>query len=63
MNGAFAGVWRSTEINAVLRWADLEFEIPAGLTAGRSTLDVELDAGASPSPWTAYEYVALGHGS
>jgi hypothetical protein len=59
VNGAFAGVWQSSEVNGTLRWAEVELEIPAGLTAGQSTLDVELDARASPTPWTAYEYVVL----
>jgi hypothetical protein len=59
VNGTFAGEWRSTEVNATLRWAELEFEIPAGLSAGQRTLDVELDARTSPTPWTAYEYVVF----
>jgi hypothetical protein len=62
VNGAFAGLWRSTEVNATLRWAELEFEIPAGLSAGESVLDVELDATISPTPWTAHEYVVLSRG-
>lgn len=62
VNDAFAGVWQSTEVNGTLRWAEPEFEISAALAAGQSTLDVELDARTSPTPWTAYEYVALSHG-
>ena len=59
MNGAFAGVWQSTEPNPVLRWAELDFEIPAGLSVGQGMLDVELDARDSPTPWTAFDYVAF----
>ncbi len=59
VNGAFAGVWRSTEVNPFLRWADLDFEVPAALTAGQTLLRMEIDARDSPAQWTAFEYVAF----
>jgi hypothetical protein len=61
VDGVPAGVWRTTEVNPVLRFADLDFELPAVLTAGRTTIEIELDAGESPAPWSAFEYVALSH--
>src|SRR6185369_14243267 len=53
VNGAFAGVWQTSEVNPFLRWAELEFELPAALTQGQGVLDVEIDARDSPAPWTA----------
>lgn len=61
VDGAFAGVWHTTEINPTLRFAELELELPAALTAGRSALVVDVDASASPTPWTAFAYTALSH--
>ena len=48
-------------MNPLLRWADLDFEIPGSLTAGRTALDVEIDARDSPTPWTAYGYTAFSY--
>jgi hypothetical protein len=59
VNGAFAGVWQTSEVNPFLRWADLDFELPAALTAGRTMLAIEIDAHDSPASWTAFEYVGL----
>ena len=61
VDGALAGVWRTTEVNPFKRWAELEFELPEALTGGRTEVDVELDASDSPHPWTAFEYVTLSH--
>jgi len=61
VNGAPAGVWRTTEVNPFTRWADLDLELPAALTAGHSEITIELDAAESPHPWTAFEYVTLSH--
>ena len=49
------------DINPVLRWADFDFEIPASLTAGRDSLEIALDARASPNPWTAFGYTAFSY--
>ena len=35
VDGRPAGTWSTSDVNAVLRWADLDFEIPASLTGGR----------------------------
>ncbi|MBI3783770.1 MAG: DUF2961 domain-containing protein [Deltaproteobacteria bacterium] len=61
VNGEFAGIWSSVDINANHRWAELNLEIPAALTAGRETLDVEIDANASLTPWTAFAYSCFSH--
>ena len=61
VNGTPAGTWYSADVNPVLRWADLDFELPASLTAGRDSLAIEIDARSSPNPWTAYGYVALSY--
>jgi hypothetical protein len=57
VNGAFAGVWQSSDVNPSLRWAELDFELPVALTQDHSTLDVEIDAIGSPAAWTGFEYV------
>jgi hypothetical protein len=58
VNGAFAGVGGTSEVNPFLRWAELDFELPAALTREQTSLDVEIDARASPAPWTAFSYAA-----
>lgn len=61
VDGAFAGIWQSADVNPLLRFAELDFELPAALTSGRGAVLVEIDARASPNPWTAFEYLAFGH--
>jgi hypothetical protein len=61
VDGAFAAVWQTSEVNTILRWAEVELELPAALTAGKSRLAIEIDASASSVPWRAFEYTALGH--
>ena len=57
-NGAFEGFWQTSEVNPFLRWADLDFEVPAALTQEQAMREIEIDARESPAPWTAFEYVA-----
>ncbi len=45
----------------VLRWADVDFEIPPSLTRGRDTLEITLDASSSATPWSAYGYTVFSH--
>lgn len=59
VDGAFAGIWQTSEVNTVLRWAEVEFEVPAVLTAAKHRITVEIDATASPMPWHAFDYTAL----
>ena len=61
VDGAFAGIWQTSEVNGVLRWAEIELELPAVLTAGKSRIAIEIDATASPVPWHAFDYTALSH--
>ena len=58
VNGAFAGIWQTSEVNPFLRLAELDFELPVALTEGTDALEIEIDAGASPAAWTAFEYAA-----
>jgi hypothetical protein len=58
IDGRDAGIWQTSEVNPVLRWAVLDLDLPASLTRGRDSIAVEIDATASPSPWTAYGYEA-----
>jgi hypothetical protein len=61
VDGAAAGWWQTADVNPFKRWADVDFEIPAALTAGKSGIDIGVDATSSPHAWTAYEYVTLSH--
>src|SRR5262249_19274704 len=61
VNGAFAGIWQTADVNPVLRLAELDLELRAALTAGQRQLLVDLDAADSPTPWTAFGYTALSH--
>jgi hypothetical protein len=61
VDGHLAGIWYTPDINPTLRFADLDFEIPALLTAGRDTIRITLDATTSPTAWTAFEYVAYSY--
>jgi hypothetical protein len=61
VDGTAAGTWYTSDVNPDLRWADFDFEIPAALTSGHSTLEISLDAAASPSPWTAFGYTVFSH--
>jgi hypothetical protein len=59
VDGQPVGHWYSADINPVLRWAELDFDVPEGFTRGRSSIDVEIDARQSPTPWTAYSYTVF----
>lgn len=59
VDGQPVGHWYSADINPVLRWAELDFDVPEGFTRGRSSIDVEIDARQSPTPWTAYSYAVF----
>ncbi len=61
VDGRPAGTWSTADVNPILRWAELDFDIPAALTAGSDTLTITLDATDSPTPWTAFEYTAFSY--
>jgi len=61
VDGEPAGTWYSADVNLNARWAELDFEIPVTLSAGKRDLAIEIDAAASPTPWTAFEYRAFSH--
>jgi hypothetical protein len=61
VDGRPAGTWYTPDQNSILRWADLDFELPPSLTGGRDTLEITLDAASSAAPWTAYGYSVLSH--
>jgi len=61
VDGVFAGIWQTSEVNPTLRWAESEIELHPALTAGKERLTIELDATASPVPWRAFTYTALSH--
>jgi hypothetical protein len=61
VDGAAAGWWQTADVNPFKRWGVSDFELPAALTEGKSSIDVVVDATLSPHPWNAYEYQALSH--
>jgi hypothetical protein len=56
VDGVFAGSWSDAGSDTTFRWRDSSFAIPAQLTAGKSSLDVEVRDQAGGSPWTQYYY-------
>jgi len=61
VDGEPAGRWYSADINPYARWAEFDFEIPEALTRGKREIAVAIDATASPTPWTAFEYRAFSY--
>ena len=61
VNGQPVGTWYSADVNPILRWADLDFDIPEAITGGHASLDVDIDTRQSPTPWTAYGYEVLSY--
>lgn len=61
VDGQLAGIWYSADINPLLRWAELDFEVPPALTAGRDTVQISVDASSSPTPWTSYGYTVFSY--
>lgn len=61
VDGVFAGVWGTSEVNSVLRWGEVEMELPAAVTAGKGRVRIEIDATGAAVPWSAFEYGVLSH--
>jgi hypothetical protein len=57
VDGRYAGTWKTPRTNAVKRWADSDFELPASLTYGHRAVHVMLRV-LSPSGWTDFGYSA-----
>ncbi|WP_328997595.1 DUF2961 domain-containing protein [Kribbella sp. NBC_00709] len=55
VNGKDAGLWLQPLGNARQRWLDDNYQLPAAITSGRSSLDIELRP-TGPA-WTASSYV------
>ena len=58
VDGRPAGVWLQPLGNDRQRWLADEFVLPAALTAGRSTVTVQLTPAAGAPAWTAARYQA-----
>ncbi|MGC4863743.1 DUF2961 domain-containing protein [Micromonospora sp. DT41] len=58
VDGVPAGVWLQPLGNDRQRWLADDFVLPAALTAGRSTVTVQLTPAAGAPPWTAVRYQA-----
>jgi len=58
VNGAEAGLWTEPPgSDAVDRWRDSRFTIPAAFTAGQSVVQVQLQSlGAGRGSWTEFRY-------
>jgi hypothetical protein len=54
VNGQPAGRWYSAATDRERRWADSDFILPAGLTRGRSTIEIEIRAVGGA--WTEFRY-------
>jgi len=54
VDGKPVGTWYSPAVNPKRRWAEADFLLPVGLTAGRHRLDVEIRV--TKGTWTEYRY-------
>jgi hypothetical protein len=59
VNGQDAGQWQEPLSNPYHRWLDDIFQLPASLTAGKTTLSITLVPSAGSPPWSAANYTAL----
>lgn len=55
VDGALVGTWYLAGSNSQKRWRDAEFQIPAGFTAGKTSVTIKL-AYVSGSWWAEYRY-------
>ncbi|RJK96385.1 DUF2961 domain-containing protein [Vallicoccus soli] len=61
VDGVRVGVWSQPLGNAVQRWLDDDFLLPAGATAGKRSVRVELVPLAGAPAWHAARYELLAH--
>jgi hypothetical protein len=62
VNGAFVGTWYDAGQNTTLSWRDSDFEIPAILTQGQSSLNITIDYdNTGGKAWTEYDYWAYSY--
>lgn len=61
VDGHPAGTWYHSDHNEFLRWFDSEFDLPASLTRGKSTLNIRLEAkrGDGYGNYTDFRYEVL----
>jgi hypothetical protein len=59
VNGHDAGSWLELLGNTSHRWLDDDYQLPASLTAGHSTLDITITPASGAPAWTAASYAAL----
>ena len=62
VNGALVGTWYDAGQNTTLSWRDSDFEIPAILTQGQSSLNITIDYdNTGGKAWTEYDYWAYSY--
>ncbi|TDE09671.1 DUF2961 domain-containing protein [Jiangella asiatica] len=61
VDGVDVGVWRQPLGNTSSRWLEDEFELPAPVTAGKSSVTVTLSPVPGAPAWTAATYQVLSH--
>ncbi|WP_222853421.1 glycoside hydrolase family 172 protein [Fodinicola acaciae] len=59
VNGVAAGTWLQPLGNPGARWLDDSYDLPAALTAGKSSITVTLTPTAGAPAWTAASYAAV----
>jgi hypothetical protein len=59
VDGKDAGIWLQPLSNTFHRWRDDTFDVPAALTAGKSSLSLTLTPLEGTAPWSAAGYEAL----
>jgi hypothetical protein len=58
VNGALAGDWLTSGSNLNHAWREDDFAIPSSMTAGASSLAIEIRFVSSELDWTEFEYQA-----
>jgi hypothetical protein len=56
VDGALVGIWSVAGGNAIHRWRDSEFMIPASFTSGKSTLQIKVQFLSSSNDWNEFHY-------
>ncbi|MBF0432554.1 MAG: DUF2961 domain-containing protein [Fibrobacteria bacterium] len=56
VNGEGAGTWYTAGGNAYFRWREDEFMIPASITSGKSSLQIEITHKEGTPDWSSFRY-------
>ncbi|MBV8933434.1 MAG: DUF2961 domain-containing protein [Kutzneria sp.] len=61
VDGKPVGIWLQPLANQTSRWLEDTFELPASVTAGKSSLSIRIEPTAGAPAWSASRYLAQSH--